>query len=350
MVRPYHLLDEFLKEAADLATWHPMCVVIGMHEYFRCLWPNDPYIPERKAVDHLEHIETVLSDSIRFLQAAKSIGSYFKSSGDLAESYNAVRAAAGHGEGETQAIYQRLWTRLADTQIASAATVVVQNIFANNGESLGAIRGKSVLDMGCGSGRFSLALAKLGAAKVVGIDLGKESLERARRLAEQQGVGNVVFTHGDVLDLPFDNESFDFVMCKGVLHHTGNLTRGLDEYFRVMKAGGRGYLYLYGSGGLFWTSRRRMREVMRLIPIDYAMNVLDLMGMPPRRYIFIDSWYVPIEEHVQRQWLEDEFQRRNVLAFSRADDRGRAEVGNMNGSPYAQLIWGDGDLRYFLSK
>ena len=250
----------------------------------------------------------------------------------------------------TDAVYRRLWNGLADERIASGAVSVLEGIFQNNRQQVTEFRNKRILDMGCGSGRFSFAFAKLGAGQVIGIDVCSAGIQRARRLAQSEGLRNLEFMCGNVLELPFEDGAFDFVWCKGVLHHTGDLTRGLDEYFRVMKTAGRGYLYLYGSGGLFWASRRRMRQVMKQIPIDYACRVLELMGMPPERYIFIDSWYVPIEEHVSRKWLEAEFWRREVTWVSRADDRGCDGVGNMGASPEDQLIWGDGDLRYFVGR
>ena len=53
-----------------------------------------------------------------------------------------------------------------------------------------------------------------------------------------------------------------------MLHHTGDLNGGLDEYSRILKKGGSGYLYLYANGGIYWNSRKKMREVMKLIPIE----------------------------------------------------------------------------------
>lgn len=324
-----------------------MATVVAMHDYFRNLWPNDPYILTCGS-SHFERIEAALVRSMEFLQSALAIGSYLDN--PKVTSTVSWRTKPDAVRYETEGVYQELWSRLPDQRITDDAAAVLEAVFQQNGESVALFRGKRVLDMGCGSGRFSFAFANLGAGHVIGVDLGKASVDRARRLAQQKGIRNLDFVCGSVLDLPFADHIFDFVWCKGVLHHTGNLMRGLDEYLRVMKPSGAGYLYLYGDGGLFWTSRRRMREVMRLIPLDYAVRVLELIGMPPERYIFVDSWYVPIEEHVRRDWLEAEFCRRRIGAFSRADDRGRATVGNLCGTSEDQWLWGDGDLRYFIRK
>ena len=68
-------------------------------------------------------------------------------------------------------------------------------------------------------------------------------------------LNNIEFIEGSVLDLPFEKQTFDFVYCKGVLHHTGDLNKGVEELYRVLKNNGMAFLYLYGSGGLFWYSR-----------------------------------------------------------------------------------------------
>ena len=100
-------------------------------------------------------------------------------------------------------------------------------------------------------------------------------IEIAKKFSQSSNISNIEFIEHNVLDLPFDNESFDFVFSKGVLHHTGNLEKGLDEYSRVLKKGGNGFLYLYANGGIYWNSRDKMREVMKLIPMDFTIKVLD---------------------------------------------------------------------------
>ena len=72
--------------------------------------------------------------------------------------------------------------------------------------------------MGCGSGRFSFALAKKGAKKVIGVDLGEDGLNVAKKYKKLSGVKNVEFRKSSVLKLPF-KFFVDYVFCKDVLHH-----------------------------------------------------------------------------------------------------------------------------------
>ena len=51
---------------------------------------------------------------------------------------------------------------------------------------------------------------------------------------------------------------------------------------------------------------------MKNIPYKFTMNVLKLYGMPAVRTVFVDSWYVPIEEHVTKNSLENFFKEKNL--------------------------------------
>jgi ubiquinone/menaquinone biosynthesis C-methylase UbiE len=186
----------------------------------------------------------------------------------------------------------------------------------------------------------------------VGIDLGGKAIERAKKIAHDAGIENVEFRTGSVLELPFEDDTFDFVYCNGVLHHTDNMEQGIAELYRVMKPYGPAWLYLYAAGGLFWYARERMNVVMKRIPRDYAIAVLNLIGMPKNRFIFADNWYVPHERHSTREELEHilketGFSKWEAVASKRSMDFDKLVVEN---APQAREMYGDGQLRYFVWK
>jgi ubiquinone/menaquinone biosynthesis C-methylase UbiE len=77
--------------------------------------------------------------------------------------------------------------------------------------------GMTLLDCGCGTGSISLSLAEIVApGMVVGIDLDRERIERART---QALAPNLRFDVGDVYSLPFEEGSFDVVFANSVLEH-----------------------------------------------------------------------------------------------------------------------------------
>ena len=100
--------------------------------------------------------------------------------------------------------------------------------------------GKRVLDAGCGTGRHAYYAAKYG-AEVWAVDLG-EAVEVGRRNTKELGV-NVV--QADIYNLPFEDESFDFIYSNGVLHHLPEPECGFHQLLRFLKPGGEIQIYLY---------------------------------------------------------------------------------------------------------
>lgn len=91
--------------------------------------------------------------------------------------------------------------------------------FAFTLEALSDVRGRTVLDVGCGSGRYAIALAERGAASVLGIDLAERMLRLASGLARQNGVASVCrFVRGDFLTLPVQ-ATFDYAVAIGVFDY-----------------------------------------------------------------------------------------------------------------------------------
>jgi 2-polyprenyl-3-methyl-5-hydroxy-6-metoxy-1,4-benzoquinol methylase len=98
------------------------------------------------------------------------------------------------------------------------------------------------LDLGCGTGVVSLALARRG-FEVVGIDHSSEMLVFARQKAVDEGVAERCdFRTGDVRQVPFDDATFDCVTCQGLLHHLDELRPCLEELNRVLKPTGRFFI------------------------------------------------------------------------------------------------------------
>ena len=95
------------------------------------------------------------------------------------------------------------------------------------------LRDRTVLDVGTGTGRGAIALARRGAI-VTGVDASAEMLEVARKRAAEAGV-SVTFSREDAHRLPFDDRSFDAVLCLRVLMHTPDWRRSLSELCRVAR-------------------------------------------------------------------------------------------------------------------
>jgi len=97
---------------------------------------------------------------------------------------------------------------------------------------------KYVLVVGCGVGVTACHLAKRYGCGVVGVDLSANMVERSKQRAKKEGVGNrVEFRVADAQNLPFEDGTFDAVICESVNAFIKNKPRALSEYVRVAKQG-----------------------------------------------------------------------------------------------------------------
>ncbi|CAE8621718.1 unnamed protein product [Polarella glacialis] len=120
------------------------------------------------------------------------------------------------------------------------------------------------IDVGCGSGLFSLAAVRLGAKSVVSFDLQKGSVDAARLLWDQEGrPKHWVVLQGSVLDFDFLNElpRADMVFAWGSLHHTGNVQRAMLNVESLLKPGGLLHMALYSTefepDAKFWDKHKQ---------------------------------------------------------------------------------------------
>ena len=82
--------------------------------------------------------------------------------------------------------------------------------------------GKSFIEVGSGTSQLSIALAHATNNFVVAFDPTRNALMLGKNFAKSNNIKNCLFFNSDIFDDPIRPESFDFVWCSGVLHHTKN--------------------------------------------------------------------------------------------------------------------------------
>ena len=225
--------------------------------------------------------------------------------------------------------------------------------FERNDIPLDVFKGKRCLDAGCGGGRATIMMAEAGASEVVAFDLSDTNIETTLGRARERGLDNVVAQQGSLLEVPFEDESFDVVWSNGVLHHTGDTDLSLREIARCLKPGGWMWLYLYGSGGIYWHMVDWVREMLAGIHVSECIAQLRLQNVPVRRTAeWIDDWFVPV---LQRYTVEDVRLRLEDLGFegAKALERGtHYDTSDRRIGASAQEIelMGDGDVRFWSQK
>lgn len=135
------------------------------------------------------------------------------------------------------------WNRFARTQLdsASGTTWSRETFVQKTGWFLADLRGKRVLDAGCGMGRFAEVCADAG-AEVHAVDLSTAVDAAFRNLGHRP---NVRFYQADIMNLPFPAESFDFIYSIGVLHHTPDTRAAFLRLPPLLKSGGAVAVWVY---------------------------------------------------------------------------------------------------------
>ena len=144
-----------------------------------------------------------------------------------------------------------------ETRIEGARRSLTQTLGVHD------LSGRAFLDIGCGSGLFSLAAHQLG-ARVRSFDFDPDSVEAAHELRRQHAPrSNWFIEQGSILDPSYVGRlgQFDVVYAWGVLHHTGDVWRAIDATARLVSPHGLLFISIYNQQGFEsrvwrWVKRR----------------------------------------------------------------------------------------------
>jgi 2-polyprenyl-3-methyl-5-hydroxy-6-metoxy-1,4-benzoquinol methylase len=149
--------------------------------------------------------------------------------------------------------WQRFLQVLDDARIAEAERSLRLMLEADS------LQGKTFLDVGCGSGLFSLAAMRLGAERVHSFDFDPQSVACAQELKRRYRPERLQWAieEGSVLDLAYLRRlgKFDVVYAWGVLHHTGRMWQALEAVVPSVARDGKLFLAIYNDQGVvsrFW--------------------------------------------------------------------------------------------------
>ena len=160
-------------------------------------------------------------------------------------------------------------------------------------------KGKDILECGYGGTGWSIEMLLRGEARSIkGIDLNPKWQE-----LYQEKYSNVKtdldLRVGNLLDLPFEDESVDFATSYGVIHVTKDWKKGIEEMKRVLRPGGMLFIMVYGRyapvGRLI---NKSLRIAGKVIPKKLMTMIVTKTGLfRDARLSILDTMYVPIEGH-----------------------------------------------------
>jgi SAM-dependent methyltransferase len=160
--------------------------------------------------------------------------------------------------------------KVVEAQFGPQARAYVESAVHSQGadlEAIGALahklRPELALDLGAGGGHVAYALAR-HARRVIATDLSSEMLAAVARTARQKGLSNIETAEAPAEQLPFEDETFDFVASRFSAHHWRDFDAGLRQARRTLKRGGRAaFVDVYAPGHPLLDTHLQAIELLR---------------------------------------------------------------------------------------
>jgi SAM-dependent methyltransferase len=205
------------------------------------------------------------------------------------------------------------WNLFRKEQIDSfnGTTLSADRFWSETGWTREEMKGKWVVDAGCGAGRF-LDASSNSEAQIVGIDISSAIDAAQENLVDRE---NVHFVQASIYELPFGEGTFDLCYCIGVIQHTPDPEKSLRQLARIIKPGGKLAVTIYPRKpwtklySKYWlrpfTKRMRKETLLRLIErvMPVAFPVTDVLFRIPilgRVFMFV----IPVANYVNEKQLD----------------------------------------------
>jgi len=141
--------------------------------------------------------------------------------------------------------------------------------------------GMKILDAGCGTGNFSIKLAEIG-CRVTGIDVSEKMLEIARAKAIEKNL-DIDFINMDAYKLKFPDNEFDAVISMATFEFLDDPQKALNEFFRVVKAGGQVLIGTIAADSDWGDYYRNKHNGISVFKYSYFKTLEEMRGWKPEK-------------------------------------------------------------------
>ena len=298
------------------------------------------YNPTKKLIDIFYNANLILSSLNRLSDFEKT---FLSSTKKQKKSFIDKKVAK---------LFSEIWPNLSNEVYYNEPFQFTKKRFMKSGfNPFKIFKNKVCLDAGCGSGKFSIALKKLGARKVIGVDLGEKGLKFAKKKLNERKIKGIFYKKGSLLNLPFQNKSFDLVWSNGVIHHTSNYEKCIREFSRVLKKDGTLFLYVSGRCGLYEILQDTLRKSLVNFPKDLFISYLRSLKINSGRIYWItDSCFAPYNWKSEKQVIKL-LKKHNFVQIKKLERGLKIDHIEQISTkvPFAKIKYGEGQLK-FLAK
>lgn len=191
------------------------------------------------------------------------------------------------------------WNRFSKVQLDSynSTNETETRLLLQSGLKSENFKGKNILEVGSGNGRFTEILLRYG-ANVVSLDYSRAIDANLKNNLKK---GNVIFLQADIFNLPLQEKSFDIVICYGVIQHTGNNEMAIKSLMKYVKKNGwltidvysnklkyyNPFIYLFRPLSLFFnfTDQTRLNFIEKFVNFVFPLQLKILSKIKNKSYL-----------------------------------------------------------------
>ena len=247
-------------------------------------------------------------------------------------------------------VYGNTFKRYSKKEIAEFVVPFKIRFKKNKINSKKLFKNKNCLDLGCGNGRGGLFMAMNNAKEITFSDVSKININKSKSVLKSFGYKSTAI-NSPAEKIPFRKNTFDFVWCNGVIMHTDKPSSVLKEIYRVLKPDGQSWIYVYGTGGLWWCIINLIRKYLKNIKPEQIIKELRSLNYG-NRFIaeYLDDWKV---KNLRRYENASFTKALKLTGFKKVKKMNRGL--NYDSSEKLHLtknkiLYGNGDLRYLITK